>query len=453
MSRSSVRYFFCLIGLSFAIFSGATAQTTGAAQPQTQSAQIPADAVLADIRFEGISDDSTVSLMRVRLVSRPGVRVSDIDLPAERNRILSSGTFSEVSLSVENRPVGPVLFVRVEENPPIREVVLRGITGLNVAQIREILLQENLLGAGQIYNTTRAQEAIATLQAIYSSPQIGFPGQIPVTLTVRPVAKKGQGQAGVVTLENAAAVRLVYMVNETPAIDTVTFSGETVVPEDELTTIFRGVAAAETFSLTTYQTAVQGTADAYSELGFRGSGVDRADTRLADGTLNVVLNEQRILSLDTTAVGINPAEFSLQPGDLYNYDTLLADVERLAQGRSEDIRLEAQPVGSGVAVVFSSGPPASAGPIRRIDIQGNTVFTDAELKLQLTLGTGETFTSALATEDFQRLLEFYAQEGYLLVQEPDFNFRDGTYVQRLREVKIAGYQIDLQIPDPRTKTG
>lgn len=421
------------------------------APPAGQQAQIPADATLAAIRFEGVSDPSTESLMQVRLVSRPGVRVSDIDLPAERNRILNSGTFSEVSLSVENRPVGAVLFVRVEENPPIREVVLRGITVVDSQQIRQILLQENLVGAGQIYNTTRAQEAISTLQSIYNDPRLSFPGQIPVTLTVRPVAQKGRKQAGVVTLANAAAVRLVYAVNETPAIDTVTFSGETVVPEDELNTVFRSVASAETFSLSTYQTALQGVADAYSKLGFRGSGVDQTATSLTDGTLNVVLNEQRILSLDTTAIGVDPSAFSLQPGDLYNYNTLLADVKKLAQGRSEDIRLETQPVGGGVAVVFKSGAPASAGPIKRIDVEGNTVFSDAELKLQLELKKGETFTSALATEDFQRLVEFYAQEGYLLVQEPKFNFRDGTYSQRLREVKIAGYQIDLQTEHPRTK--
>ena len=481
---------FCLVYLS--LLGTVTAQSgtaqPGATQSATQvSAAIAADAKLAAIRFEGVSDPTTESLMRVRLTSRPGVRVSDIDLPAERNRILSSGTFSEVSLSVENRPVGPVLFVRVKENPPIREVVLRGITFLDLPQIRKILLQENLLGAGQIYNTTRAQEAISTLQSIYSSPQIGFPGQIPVTLSVQPVAKGTSQAAGTATtpatantdtnaeantdttaatttaagtdatnavpqvaLENAAAVRLIYTVDETPPVATVDFAGETVVSEGELSTIFRPVIG-DKFSLNAYQTAVQRVADAYNKLGFRGSGVDRAATRLTDGSLSVQINELKILSLDTTAIGIDPAKFSLQPGELYNYDTLLADVARLAQGRSEDIRLEAQPVGNGVAVVFSSGPPASAGPIKRIRVEGNTVFSDAELRAQLGLKVGETFTSALATEDFRRLLDFYAQAGYLLVQEPNFNFRDGTYLQRLREVKISGYQIDLQTENPRTQ--
>ena len=455
--------------VSLTAFASVTAQTSPqtTAQNPVQTAPpkeavtepIPADAKLAEIRFEGISNEAIESLVRVLLVSRPGVPVSDIDLSAERNTILGFGAFSEVSLSVENRPVGPVLFVRVKENPPIREVVLQGIPNIAFRQqVRQILLQENQLGAGQIYNTTRAQEAITTLQAIYNAPGVGFPGPIPVTLNVRPVAKaanqgsgEAQTQAVPVTPLNAAAVRLVYTVNQAPPVDTVTFSGETVVPEGELSTLFRNVTASEDFDLSTYLTAVQGVADAYNQRGYRGSGVDRTQTRLADGTLNVVINELRILSLDTTAIGIDQAKFSLKPGDLYNYDTLLSDVTRLAQGRSEDIRLEAQPVGNGVAVVFTAGPPASAGPIERIDLEGNTVFTDAELEQQLALKVGETFTSALATDDFRRLLEFYAQAGYLLVQEPNFNFLDGTYSQRLREVKIAGYQVDLQTDTPRTK--
>ena len=63
-------------------------------QPSQTVQQIPAGAELAEIRFEGISDPSIESLVQVRLVSRPGVSVADIDLPAERNRVDALGTFS-----------------------------------------------------------------------------------------------------------------------------------------------------------------------------------------------------------------------------------------------------------------------------------------------------------------------------------------------------------------------
>ncbi len=454
---------------------------TQASQTQTEQVQLPADAKLAEIRFEGVSNPSIESLLKVRLVSRAGVPVSEIDLSAERNRILNSGTFSQVSLSIENRPVGPVLFVRVVENPPIREVALRGFSLLDAPQqrrVREILAEQpTLVEVGQVYNSTRAEDAVATIQEIYQ--QLGFPGSVPVTLEVRPIAAGAADTAETTGAEateedteetdtddetvesettdalpelgEAEAVRLIYTVDETPPLDTLTFSGASVLDEDELRDIFRPLENLETFDLLAYSAAAQRVAEAYGERGFRGSGVDPATTALTGGTLVVEIAERTILSLDTTAIGVDPAAFSLQPGDLYNYDTLLKDVARLAEGRSEDIQLEPQFAGNGVAVVFSSGPPASAGPVERITFEGNTVFTDAELRAELELGRGETFTSVLATEDFSLLLTFYAQAGYELVPEPNFSFRDGTYVQRVREKKIAGYQIDLQTEDPRTQ--
>lgn len=470
MSTPLRALFFCVL-CALAPFSFAQPD-----QPaQSEAARLPADAVLAEVRFEGVSSSQIESLLRVNLTSRPGVQVGDIDLPAERNRILNLGAYSQVSVSIENRPVGPVMFVRVQENPPIREVVLRGTQSVRLAPVRQVLAQENSVEAGLIYNSVRAEEAVTTLQTIYR--QVGFPGAVPVTLEVRPVAPPARNtaqnptqtdtpevsaeaetptsastdQATPVDLEDAAAVRLIYTVNEAPPIDEVTFAGETVVPESELEPLFRPVLAAEAFDLRAYLAALNGVAAAYEERGFRGSGVDTAQTSLADGTLQVTLNELQILSIDTTAIGISPGAFSLEEGDLYNYNTLLEDVARLARGRSEDIRLEAVPLGSGVQVVFESGVPNSAGPIRRVDLQGNTVFTDAELRLQLELAAGETFTSAQAAEDFRRLLEFYNSEGYELVAAPEFDFRDGTYFQRVREVKIAGYQIDLGTPNPRTQ--
>ena len=63
-------------------------------------------------------------------------------------------------------------------------------------------------------------------------------------------------------------------------------------------------------------------------------------TVLVDGTLNVNIQELRILSLNTTAVGIDASALSLSQGDLYNYEALLGDIQRLAAERSQDIRIE-----------------------------------------------------------------------------------------------------------------
>ncbi len=434
-------------------------------------------ATLTDIRIEGASA-TLEPLIRVNLTSRAGVPVADINLEAERNAVVNMGSFQQVSLSIENTVAGPVLFVRVEENPPIRAVALRGITAFadNLPEIRNLLAQQNFVASGQIYNSRRAREAIASLQAIYQQ-NAAYPGEIPVTLEVQPVGAQAAGdtpqegapQAGAAqqgdtanpeaqrqaaddaALASAQAVRLVYTVNEAPAMDTLTFSGNTVLSTDELAAIFRPLENLDTFDIPTYLRLVNQVGTDYAERGFRGSGVNAAGSTLTGGTLNIAIQELTILSLNTTAIGIDPTQFSIGPGDLYNYDTLLADIKRLAKGRSEDIRLEpGQPIGGAVQVVFASGPPESAGPITNIDISGNTVFTDAELKLQLGLKAGDTFTSALAAEDFTRLQTFYTQAGYLLVTTPDYNFRNGVYSQKLQEIKIAGYQVDLQTANPRT---
>lgn len=414
------------------------ARTTVAPNVQT----FPADATLSDIRLEGIESSVLQSLVRVRLVARPGMPLKDIDLSAERNRIYNMGSFSQVSLSVLPSEAGPVLHVKAVENPPIDAVVLRGVNLFDKAQrqqIEQILAQQNLLSKGQVYNSTRAQEGVVTLQNIYR--QVGFPGNIPITLDVKEKAQK-----------RSKALRVVYTVNEKPPVDEVKFSGSTVLDEGELSRIFAGVGNAEAFDLPSFVQAEQAVSERYKELGFRGSGVDAAATQLANGILDVRLRELKILSIDTSAIGIPASDLSLKPGDLYNYDTLLKDIARVAKGRQNDIRFETSPpVGDRIQVIFASGPPASAGPIRQIAIEGNTVFSDAELRLQLQLKVGQTFTSALAAEDFTRLQNYYAEEGYLLVPQVDFNFRNGTYIQRLKEVKIAGYQVDLGTPHPRTE--
>jgi len=440
---------FCLL-VCFFLLGLATAQEATQA-PQGE---------LAEIRIEGVSDPILESLIRVRLVSRPGVPVDEIDLEAEGNQVYNLGAFSEVSLSIEPRPVGPVLFVRVKENPPIRDVALRGVQVFPRGEVLRVLEQQNLIEEGQIYNTIRAQEAVETLQAIYR--QQGYPGTIPVRLEVRPAGEAPEGVEGipegedepppVADVSEAEAVRLIYTVNESPPLEEITFQGATVLDEARLRELFRPLENAETLNLQTYAAVTQRVAEAYEERGFVGSGVDPQRTELEGGTLRVQLGEREIVSLDTTAIGVDPSQLSLEPGDLYNRDVLLEDVQRLAEGRSSDIRIEEQPVGEeGVRVVFASGPPDSAGPIERIRMEGNTVFTDAELRERLQLEVGETFTSALAQEDFLRLAEFYADAGYVLVPEPAFNFVDGTYVQRVREVKVAGYEVDLQTEDPRTE--
>jgi outer membrane protein insertion porin family len=411
----------------------------GVAQTQAQSSEIRGN--LAEVRIVGVSDPTQERIIRASISARPGIPAARVDLEAERNLILSIGSFSEVSLSIEDRGQGPVLFIQVRENPTIAEVVLEGLhPSFDRTQLLTILNDQHLLTPGLIYNTRRAQEAIATIQQIYRE-SAGFPFEPPVTLDVQPVDEGA---------ERGTPVRLVYTVTENVPLTEVTFEGNTVLEDEVLENIFAPLERTGEFNIEQYIPAVQEVERAYSDRGFRQSGVNRAATHLEGGTLAVRFQEYRIASIDTTAVGISPQDLTLQVGDLFNYDVLLQDIRRLAAGRSSDIRIDPVFFEGRVRVIFRTGPPESAGPVEAIDIEGNTVFTDEQLRELLILSEADTFTSALAEEDFRRLQAHYADAGYALVNQPDFNYIDGTYVQRIQEVRIAAYDVTFEGEEERT---
>lgn len=424
----SLRHTLLLVILPYVVFTGgAVAQTV--AGP------------LVDVQIIGASETNE-RLIRVNLVARPGTPAERIDLEAERNRLLAMGTFAEVSLSLEDRGRGPILVVRVRENPTIAEVVVEG-SSFPTAFLRNILDQAHLIAPGRVYNTVRAQEARSTLQRVYRDN--GFPFEFPVALRTEPVPAADGGEP---------QLRVIYSVTEDLPVREISFVGNTVVETAQLEEAFARLLRDGVFSLDAYQQAEAAVARLYTEAGYRGSGVDDQRSTLVDGVLTVYLQELRIASLDTTAIGVDPSELSLRPGDLFNYDVLLQDIKRLAEGRSRDVRIETLVTrGGDVRVIFQVGPPDTAGPIRTVEIEGNTVIPSEELTPLLSLSVGDTFTSALAAEDFRRIADAYRARGYFLATQPNFNYLDGRYVQRLTELRIERYEVIFETPDARTRPG
>jgi len=392
---------------------------------------------LVDVQIIGASETNE-RLIRVNLVARPGTIAERIDLEAERNRLLAMGTFAEVSLGLEDRGRGAILVVRVRENPTIAEVVVEG-SSFPSEFLRNILDQAHLLAPGRVFNTVRAQEARSTLQRIYRDN--GFPFEFPVALRTVPVP----AAEGV-----EPPLRVIFSITEALPVREIVFEGNTVIETAVLEEAFAGLRRDGVFSLAGYQQAKAAVAQAYAEAGYRDSGVGERST-LSDGVLTIHLQELRIASVDTTAIGVDPAELSLKPGDLYNYEVLLQDVKRLAAGRTRDIRLESLMTRGLVRVIFRVGPPDTAGPISAVQLEGNTVISSSELKPLLRLSAGDTFTSAIAAEDFRRIAELYRERGYLLAAQPDFHYLDGVYVQRVTELRIGRYEIVFEMPDARTR--
>ncbi len=402
------------------------------------SAQVAPDAQLSQVVVEGTT--TFADIVRVVLASRSGTVVSDIDLEAERNRVYALGSFSAVSINLETRSGQPVMVVTVRENPRIDSLAFEGVSALPVEQLTQIVEAENILSTGRVLNTTRAQEGIGTIQAVYR--QQGFPFTVAVTLDPYTVVAEDGTEQVVVN----------YLVEENPQVTAVTVSGVETLDEERIAGFFRPLTTIGEFDQDLYRTAVLAVEDAYREEGYRLSGVDLARSNLEAGELEVVVNERRITAIDTSATDIPPEELSLGVGDLFNYDVLLQDVRRLATGRTGDVRLETQAIGSGgVRVTLVEGPPETAGVITEVVIEGNTVIPTEDLLELLHLREGETFTSTLAQEDFDRIAEHYLERGWLMQATPDFNWLEGTYVQRIREIRVGGHQVTWEGDRGRTQ--
>lgn len=399
---------------------------------------------LVEVRVDGTS--AFADVVRTIVAARAGTPAARVDLEAERNRVYALGAFEEVSVSLEDRGAGPVLVVRVRENPRVSGVELQGVDLIDADAVRDALVREHLLDEGRTLNAVRAEQAIDTLQEIYRS--VGVPFDVPVLLELIP------DRSAPLSADGRAPVRVRYSVTETAPINRVVFEPSEVLAEDELERRFSAVARLDSFDLQVYRAAVDGVAQRYGELGYRQSGVDEQRSELdANGTLTIRFRELRIASFDTTALGIDAAELSLGVGDLFNVDTLLDDVRRIAAGRTADVRIVPQVSASGaVRVAFAVGAPDSAGPVSNVVIEGNSVIDDAALLEVFSLREGDTFTSALADEDFQRIRALYNERGVVIANQSAYSWRDdGTYVQRVRELRIAGYEVTYEGAPGRTQ--
>lgn len=391
---------------------------------------------LSEVRVTGTNDKNLVQAI---IRSRVNTDVSQINLESERNLILQLGIFSEVTVRLESQPSGPILVITVKENPRINSVSVEGSSIASSSQWRQALASQ-LIEAGQALNNTRAEEAVNGIQQSYL--QAGFPFEPKVSLDIISIAASA---------EQEAKVDLVYTVDESAPITTISYIGTTVLEQKTLDDAFLFLKDKKVFEFAAYQETLQEIADEYRKLGYRGSGVDSVRTKLEDGQLTVVFKELKISALDTTAIGLSPSAFSLGVGDLFNYDVLLEDIRRISRGRDSDIGIDFIPLSSGdVRVSFRAGPPGEAGEISTIKIEGNSVIASETILESLQLKPGDNFTSILAQEDFNRIVQLYLAEGYRIATVANFNYLDGTYLQRILELKIAGYDIIFDKADPKS---
>ncbi len=372
-------------------------------------------APIQEVEVRG-TDAVLVALVRIALPF--GVGDEPGDLEQARAAVLDTGYFRDVKIRLE----GSKLVVEVVTNPSITKVATSA-KAFPEANVLRYLETEQAIGVGSVFNPKKASEAAQALARIYRSE--GFPFEPRIV----PEAK-----------EVAGGVELFFNVDESPELKSVEVGAATYVPKERLEPIFQPVIENGRFSFERFRDAVGRTADVYAAAGFRGSGVNLAATSLVDGVLKVAFSELKIVEI--SARGVDISSLNLKVGDPFNLDRILDGVNALSRslGRVVDLRPE-RISQEGVRLTFQVGEQRY-GAIREVRIEGNTAIPTEQLLSKMRLKPGDEYSPTLANEDFARILREYRDLGYDLVAQPEISFREGVYVQRLRELRIAGYRIE-----------
>lgn len=372
-------------------------------------------APIQEVEVRG-TDAVLAALVRIALPF--GVGDEPGDLEQARAAVLDTGYFRDVKIRLEDSK----LVVEVVTNPSITKVTTSA-KAFPEASVLRYLETQQAIGVGSVFNPKKASEAAQALAKIYRNE--GFPFEPRIV----PEAK-----------EVAGGVELSFNVDESPELKSVEVGVATYIPKERLEPLFQPVIENGRFSFERFRDAVGRTADVYAAAGFRGSGVNLAGTSLVDGVLKVAFSELKIVEI--SARGVDISSLNLKVGDPFNLDRILDGVNALSRslGRVVDLRPE-RISQEGVRLTFQVGEQRY-GAIREVRIEGNTAIPTEQLLSKMRLKPGDEYSPTLANEDFARILREYRDLGYDLVAQPEISFREGVYVQRLRELRIAGYRIE-----------
>jgi len=371
-------------------------------------------APIEEIEVRG-TDPVLAALVRISLPF--GVGDPPGDLEQARAAVLNTGYFRDVKVRLD----GKRLVVEVTTNPTIIKVGTSA-KAFPEASVLRYLETEQAIGVGSVFNPKKATEAAQALALIYRNQ--GFPFEPRVSPETKDVA---------------GGVELFFNIEESPEVRSVEVGAVTYVPKERLEPLFQTVVENGRFSFERFRDAVGRTADVYAAAGFRGSGVDLNRTSLVDGVLRVAFSELKIVEID--ARGLDISALGLKVGDPFNLDQILDGVNALSRSISRVVDFRPERVSQdGVRLIFRAGEQRF-GAIREVRIEGNTAIPTEKLLAKMRLKPGDEYNPALANEDFARILREYRDAGFDLVAQPEVSFRDGLYLLRLRELRIAGYRI------------
>jgi outer membrane protein insertion porin family len=428
---------FALLMLVLLVSTTVLAQpNTGQPVTQLEQTQKAASGPLEDILIEGTDDDVLKGRIKISLDVEPGNLVESIQLEAVKTRVLELGLFSDVKVSITIKDGKNYLLITVTPNPKIGAIDLKGDTIFDVSRLKALLEERYTLAPGVILDNARLEEARAALGQIYRQNFLPFIPEIKLE-----VGKPGAD----------GSVTVTYTVNAKAKLKSVTVEGATLVPTKEVEAAFKAALDKGEFNVDLYQQALVRVDGLYRSKGFRNSGVSPLSTELTDGALKVIVVEVKIVTIDATQLGVDPATLAVKSGDFFNYDKLLEEVRRLNKDRDKQVGLKVEQTSEdGVAVTITLDE-AAAGPIKDIKFEGNSAVPSETLLKALKLKKEDVFNAIAAQEDANAIEAAYGAAGFRTSKTPEVSFQDGVYTIKVLELKIVGYQIAWKNPAHRTQ--
>lgn len=385
-------------------------------------------ATLDDVVVVGASD-LLANFLKVSLSVQPGTALSAINPRAVELETTGTGFFKSASAELVTQNGRDVLRITVVPNPTISTVEVQGVNFVPAEQVRRVLEERLNIAAGATLNTVRIDESKEFLRQAYREG--GFPFEPGVSAEVK---------------ETAQGATVTYVVDENAPVSRIEVTGTTQIGADVVQNAFKPLVDNKTFTVALYQQAIQAIGNAYAEKGLQGSGIDVNASALENGTFKVVVRELAVGRIDTSLLGNVNATLQTKTGDLLRQDLVAQDVRTLtnATGRPVSAQYQPDPANPTIYNVVFSPSATTTGPVREVRVEGNTVVSAEDIAKVLGVRIGDTYNPEIAQRDVLAVRRLYNSRGYEISTREPIAYRDGVLTYTIREVKLAGYDIQFQ---------
>lgn len=107
-------------------------------------------------------------------------------------------------------------------------------------------------------------------------------------------------------------------------------------------------------------------------------------------------------------------------GDVFSKENMEKDMKAVYDlGYFKDVRIKLESFRDGYKVVFVV---VENLPIKEINIEGNTIVSEEEMREVMVLQKGQIFSQKILKNDVDRISQLYKDRGYLLINIKDINF-------------------------------